>query len=222
MQRNLLPMTLAATAIAFLLAAGQFTAVQADEHKDEKNAKKDADHSAAKDGKVVVGTFDQRTALRPYEQHFMAKRRKIMREAQKEVQKQNGGGGNRRQQMMQAQRKAQPRVQKAGQELQKRMESDMDKVLPKVAKENNVDLIVPQVTYKSDKIETKDISAEVTKAIGKVAPETEQPKRQGLQSILQGQGQGKAQGQQGKDAKKQGSGQKQGQGQSTKQKKGGE
>jgi uncharacterized FlaG/YvyC family protein len=187
MKRWTLFATLAAAALAAVVAVGQSTPAFADEHEG--------------DAKAVVGTFNQQQALQPYSQHFMAKRQKISQEIQKEMQA-GGEGGNNRQKMMQARQKMQKRMQAARDEVRQRIDDDLAKVLPKVAEDAGVDVIVPEVSYKTDAVQTKDVSQQVTKALGEIAPKT-----QPTGAAMPGRGQGQKAAGQGKANKGQGQGQ---------------
>lgn len=200
MRRMLIPSAIATATVALVMALGQFSPALADDHKENGS-------SSASDAKVVVGTFDAQAALKPYREHFRAKQQKIRQQMRKDMQKQmqqQGGGNNqdgqRRQKMMQARRKAQQKaqkkMQKVGEEVRGRMDKDMNKVLPDVAEKAGVDLIVPQVSYKADHVKVKDLSKQVTKAMGEVAPETKKPEKPSMPGMPgRGQGQGKGQGQ---------------------------
>jgi len=191
MRRIVLTATGVTAALILAITLGQITGAYAQQPESEQTAEK---------GQIVVGTFDQRQAFQPYQQSFAAERQKIQREVQQQMQGQGqqgqGQGQNRRRQMMQARQKMQQRVQEAAEKMRTQMDEDMGKVLPEVAEESGVDLIVPEVSYKKDHIKTKDVSEAVTNAISEIAPST-QPAG-GMGGMMGGQGgQGRGQGGQG-------------------------
>jgi hypothetical protein len=164
-------------------------------------AQNEGSSGSASDAQVMVGTFNQQQVIQPYQQHLQQRMMKIRKEIQSQGQGQNQQ--QRRQQMMQAQKK----MKKEQQKIQKRYQADLKKIMPQVAENANVELIVPSVTYKTDKVGTKDVTQQVRKRLKKVAPKTQTPSPQGLPGAPgqggqggQGQGQGGDQGQGGGNA----------------------
>jgi hypothetical protein len=175
----------AIAAVAVVFAGGSLTPAHAQDSSEQ----------------VVVGTFDQQEAIKPYRDALRAAQQKIRQNMQQQMQ---GGGqgnqGNRRQAMQQAQQK----MQQESQRIRERYQGDLEEVMPKVADAAGVDVIVPQVSYKRDSVQTKDITEQVIAQLEEVAPKTQPQQPQGMMPGA-GQGQGGGQGQ--------GAGQGQGQGQ---------
>jgi len=150
-----------AAAVALVIAAGNLSPAMAQD--DSQNQPE-----------VVVGTFKHQKLIKPYQQNLRQRMQKIQRNLQGQAQGQNKQ--QRRQTMMQARQMMQQEQQK----MRQRYQGDLDNVMPKVAKAADVSLIVPAITYKADRVETKDVTQQVRKQLKKLAPKTQSAAPQGM------------------------------------------
>ena len=158
----------------------------------DKSAKASQDNGAA----IEVGTFKARQVFRAYagRQAMMQEMQKARQAAQKA--RQNGD--------RQAAMKAARDMQKKRKQVMGKFQDRMGQAVEKVAKEAGVDLVTTRVEFKSDKVETVDLTKKVTAALNKMVPESE--KSQGpsrmqklKERMQQKQKQGKQAGEKGKD-----------------------
>lgn len=110
---------------------------------------------------VVVGTYQPRDAFSAYHLRdaFIDKVRQLQQEMQKAQQ------NNDSKKMLAIQNQ----VQDAQSELIRQFTADLDRVMPTVAKQAKVDLVVVDVAFKSPKIKTKDVTALVIEQLNKHA-----------------------------------------------------
>ena len=144
------------------------------------NVAAQAEESAASgNASITVGTYKPRQAFQAYpgRSESMKKLQDMQSQAQ---QAQQNGDQQKLQQLSQSMQQEQQRI------VQKFRE-DVDKVMPKVAKESGVDLVAMEVVYQGDGVQTKDLTKQVVSQLG-----GEMPKPRGLPGMMQ-QGQGKGQ-----------------------------
>jgi len=139
---------------------------------------------------VMVGTFEPRQVFQNYEgrQQMMQNMRQMQQKAQQA--QQNGD--------QQAAQQAQQKMQQQRQQMMQEFRSNMEEAAAQVAEEQNATLVVSEVTYASDEVQTQDLTEQVTKALNE---SVETGQQQGQSLNLPGAGQ--QQGQEGQDNRRQ-------------------
>jgi len=146
-------------------------------------AQDDAQASAAKS--MTVGTYKPRQVFQAYPGR--GESMKKMRDLRSQAQQAQQQGDQKKMQELSRQ------MQQAQQSAVQKFRDEVDEVLPKVAKSENVDVVAVQVAYSAEGVQTKDLTKQIVEELGGEMPQNNmrQMMQRGAKQQQQGQGQGK-------------------------------
>jgi Skp family chaperone for outer membrane proteins len=120
-----------------------------------------AQDSGSGDGEITVGTYDMRAIFQAYDgrQEFMQRAQEIQQQAQAAQQ------AGDRQKLQQLQQQMQQEQQKMGMKLTEAI----DGIIANVAEEQGLEVVVSEVLYSVDAVETKDVTDAIIKEVNEAS-----------------------------------------------------